>query len=168
MRTKLQGPRTAKNIKAVAAIAAKDEEAFKELIQLMMDNKDKEMAFLATWTISHVAEKNKVIPMPYMAKFIKRILDTDSDGIKRCIVKVWQLIKIPTMYHWEVADICFNFLKSPKEAVAIKAFSITVLQHLMKDLPELKNEVIFELEKQLPHAQAGFKVRAIGFLKLYN
>lgn len=168
MKIILQRPRSVKNIKEAAAIAVKDEAAFKELVNLMMDTKDEEMAFLAIWTISHVAEKNKTIAVPYMSKFLKRILNTNSDGIKRCIVKVWELIKIPSQYQWEVADICLNFLRAPDTAVAIKAFSITVLEHLMKDLPELKNDVVFELEKQLPHSPAGIKVRAIGFLKLYN
>lgn len=168
MKTLLQQPRSAKNIKATAAIAAKDEAAFRELVELMMDKKDEDLAFLATWTISHVAEKNKTIAVPYMAKFIKRILDTNSDGVKRCIVKVWELIKIPKQYHWEVADICLNFLKTADTPIAIKAFSITVLKHLINDLPELKNEVVFELEKQLPQSPAGIKVRAIGFLKMYN
>lgn len=168
MKTILQQPRSVKNIKAAAAIAAKDENAFSELIQLMMDKKDEDLAFLAAWTISHVVEKNKTIAVPYMPQFIKRILNTNSDGIRRCIVKVLETIEIPSKYHWEVADICFNFLKSSASPIAVKAFSITVLKNLMKHLPELKNEVVFELEKQLPHAPAGIKVRAIGFLKMYN
>lgn len=164
----LQGPRSVKTIKAAAAIAVNDEKAFAELVKLMMDTKDEAMAFLAAWTISHVAEKNKTIALPYMPQFIEKIKTTQADGIVRSIVKVWELIKIPKAYQWEVADICFNFLKSNTTAVAVKAFSISVLQHLMNDLPELKNEVVFELEKQLPHASAGFKVRAIGFLKIYH
>ncbi len=164
----LQGPRSVKTIKAAAAIAIKDEKAFAELVKIMMDGKDEALAFLAAWTISHAAEKNKTIAVAYMPQFLEKIQNTKAEGIMRSIVKVWELIKIPKECQWEVADICFNFLKSNTAPVAVKAFSISVLQHLMNDLPELKNEVVFELEKQLPHASAGFKVRAIGFLKIYN
>jgi hypothetical protein len=168
MKKMLQGPRSVKTIKAAAAIAIKDEKAFAELVKIMMDGKDEALAFLAAWTISHVAEKNKTIAVAYMPQFLEKIQSTKAEGITRSIVKVWELIQIPKEYHWEVADICFNFLKSNTAPIAVKAFSISVLQHLIKDLPELKNEVVFELEKQLPHASAGFKVRAIGFLKMYS
>jgi hypothetical protein len=38
-------------------------------------------------------------------------------------------------------DVCFRYFSSPTEAIAIKAFSIAVLQKLAKLYPEIINEI---------------------------
>ncbi len=168
MKSLLEKSRSRKNIEEVAIIASTDNNAFKELIRLMKDDTEVYLAGMAAWAASHAVEKNKLLAPIYIKDLLALVSKTHSDGIKRNIVRIWQMTKIPEKYSWEVADICFNFLKSNKESVAVKAFSITVFQHLIKDIPELKNEVMFELEKQLPHSPAAFKVRARDFFNNCN
>ena len=57
-------------------------------------------------------------------------------------------------------DICFNYVASPKEAVAIKAFSLSVLSNLGKLNPEILPEIKLLIEEQLPAQTAAFKSRA--------
>ncbi len=68
-------------------------------------------------------------------------------------------------FHGDVMDICFSFLESPKEAMAIKAFSMTVVANMAKHYPEIKTELRLIIEDQLPHQTAGFKSRAKKILK---
>ena len=62
-------------------------------------------------------------------------------------------------------DICFHYLSSPNEPVAIKAFSLTILQNLSKQYPEIKNEIKLIIEERWEHETAAFHSRAKKFLK---
>ena len=62
-------------------------------------------------------------------------------------------------------DICFRYVESPNEAVAIKAFSLTVLYNLSKLYPEIIPEVKTLIEIQWPKQTAAFRVRAKVFMK---
>ncbi len=87
------------------------------------------------------------------------------DSVKRNSVRLLQHVDIPEKYQGDVMNICFQYLENPAEAVAIKAFSITVLSNLAKQYPEIIPEVKILIEDQLPHQTAAFKVRAKVFLK---
>ena len=62
-------------------------------------------------------------------------------------------------------DICFKFLESPTEALAVKVFSMGVLGNLATIYPEIKTELKLIIEEQLPNQTAGFKSRAKKVLK---
>eukprot|EP01031_Cornospumella_fuschlensis_P001081 gene1081-1357_t len=64
--------------------------------------------------------------------------DNLHDAIKRNTIRVLQTVEIPEELHGIAADICFQYLSNHEEAVAIKAFSMTVLFNLSKHYPELK------------------------------
>ena len=54
---------------------------------------------------------------------------------------------------------------NPKEAVAIKAFSLTILGKLAKKYPEIIPEIKLLIDEQITHQSAAFKSRAKKFLK---
>ena len=87
------------------------------------------------------------------------------DAVKRNIVRLLQFISIPRSLQGKVADICFNYLNNPKEAIAVRVFSMTVLANLSTENPELKNELIPLIEDQLPFGSAGFRSRGIKVLR---
>src|ERR1019366_7428933 len=57
---------------------------------------------------------------------------------------------------WPLSYCVIKYLESPNEAVAIKAFSITVLGKLAKKYPEIIPEIKLMIEEQLPHQSAAF------------
>jgi hypothetical protein len=57
-------------------------------------------------------------------------------------------------------NLCFKYISSPTEPVAIKAFSITVLQNLAKQYPEILNEIKLIIEERWDHETVAFKKRA--------
>lgn len=63
-------------------------------------------------------------------------------------------------------NICFAYLESPAEALAIKVFSMTVLGNLAKLYPEIIPELKLLIEDQLPYQTAGFKSRGKKVLKV--
>ncbi|MBS1670911.1 MAG: hypothetical protein JST94_05595 [Bacteroidetes bacterium] len=55
---------------------------------------------------------------------------------------------------------CFNFIETPATPVAIKAFSLTILQKLSLQYPEIKQELKLIIEERWEHETAAFKSRA--------
>jgi hypothetical protein len=79
-----------------------------------------------------------------------------------------QFIEIPKSLHGEVANTCFDYLHDRKEAIAVRAFSMTVLANIAKTSPDLKRELILLLEDILPYGSAGLVSRARNTLKQFN
>ena len=87
------------------------------------------------------------------------------DAVKRNITRFLQFITIPKKFQGAVVDICLEYLANPKEAIAVRVFSMTVLTNMATENPELKNEIVPLIEDQLPFASAGFRSRAKRTLK---
>ena len=60
---------------------------------------------------------------------------------------------------------CFEYIHSPDEAVAVKAFALTVLENLSKQYPEIKSELKTIIEDRWDYESAAFKSRAKKILK---
>ena len=67
-----------------------------------------------------------------------------------------------------VADICFKFLNSAKEAIAVKVFAMDVLLNIVGKFPEMKEELKISIKDQLPFGSAGFQNRGTKILKLLD
>ncbi len=64
-----------------------------------------------------------------------------------------------------MADSCFTFLSDPKEPIAVKVFSMSVLANITKKQPELRDELRIVIEDQLPYSTPAFKSRGGKILK---
>ena len=143
----------------------KDQERFIELFNLFLHDEYR-VTQRAAWPVS-----NCVIAHPaFITKNWKKLIDNLKkpglhDSIKRNSVRFMQSIEIPKKYHGEVMDICFKFLESPIEALAIKVFSMTVLGNLAQKYPGIIPELKLLIGEQIPHQSAGFISRAKKTLK---
>lgn len=90
------------------------------------------------------------------------------NAIKRNTVRLLQDISIPEKYQGEVMNLCFTYVENPAEAVAIKAFSLTVLGNLSKQYPEIIPEIKLLIADQLAQQTAAFKSRARVLLKQFE
>jgi hypothetical protein len=120
----------------------------------------------AAWPLSYVAEKHPTLIKPHLKKILDYLKKPDvHDAVKRNTVRLLQFVDIPKKLYGQVADVCFGYLQDPKEPVAIRVFSMTVLSHIAADETELKKEVTIIIEDQLPYASAAFRSRAKKVLK---
>ncbi len=76
-----------------------------------------------------------------------------------------QFIDIPEELLGLTAELCFNFLNSGQESIAVKANAMTVLFNIVKKYPDLKEELKITIEEQLPFGSTGFKNRGSKILK---
>jgi hypothetical protein len=140
-------------------------ELFAELIEIFFDGNTRNNQY-ATSVMIHCIDEWNYLLLPYLEKLILNLQnDGLHDAIKRNTVRVLQDVEIPEKLHGTVADICFKYLQNPSEAIAIKVFSMTIIHNLTKDYPELKEELKFILEEQMPFQSAGFWSRAGKILR---
>lgn len=102
----------------------------------------------------------------HFSKLVKNLHSPGiHDSVKRNTVRLLQQIVIPKKFHGSIMDICFKYISSPNEPVAVKAFSLSILHDLSKQYPEIKEEMRLIIEERWPHETAAFHSRARKFLK---
>jgi len=140
-------------------------EHFAALIEIFFEHDIRKNQYAASIMI-HCVEKWDYLLTPYLEKLILNLRnDNLKDATKRNTVRVLQDVKIPENMHGILTDICFQYLQNPAEAIAIKVFSMTIIHNLTKQYPELKEELKFILEEQIPFQSVGFRNRAGKILK---
>jgi hypothetical protein len=120
----------------------------------------------AAWPISYCVQNHPELIKGHLEKMID-FADQPGvhDAVKRNTIRSLQFVAMPRNLQGKVFDFCFRCLANPKEPIAVRVFSMTVLSNLAKENPELKNEIIPLIEDQLPFASAGFRSRGTRVLK---
>lgn len=120
----------------------------------------------AGWPLSYCVELHPELINPHLKRIIQNLKSPGlHDSVKRNTVRLMQFIDLPKSLQGAAADACFGFMSNPREPIAVRCFSMTVLAHLSREQPELKKELRIILEDQLPYATAGFASRARRVLK---
>ncbi|MGB0524209.1 MAG: hypothetical protein ACPGJS_14670 [Flammeovirgaceae bacterium] len=113
----------------------------------------------AAWVMTHCTKNNQALITPYIERLVHNLKNDVHDAVKRNTVRLLQDYDVPDELLGELADVCFGFLASNKEPIAVKVFSMSVLANIVEKHPELKGELQVLIEDQLPYGSAGFKNR---------
>ena len=149
----------------IAGWIGDDAERFRELMQLFLTDIYR-VVQRAAWIVSMVAEKQPALIIPYLEAMVGKVGEQGVPvAVKRNVVRILQHIDIPEGIHGEVMNMCFDLLNDPKETVAVRAFSMTVLGNLAKAYPEIKQELRAVIEDILEHSPtAGMRSRGRSVL----
>ncbi|MBX3241545.1 MAG: hypothetical protein KIT80_11205 [Chitinophagaceae bacterium] len=149
----------------IVAYIGNHQERFDELVSIFL-NDEFRIVQRAAWPLSYCVIEHPALIKKHLKKIV---LNLKKDGlhnaVRRNTVRLLQHVEIPEFLQGEVMNICFGYVADPKEAVAVKAFSLTVLQNLAKTYPEIIPELKLLIEEQMPHQTAAFKSRAKKVLK---
>ncbi len=123
----------------------------------------------AAWPLSLCAENHPELIVPHL----KKLLDFLSklgihDSVKRNTIRLLQFIDIPKRNSGQIAELCFEYLQSKQEPIAVRVFSMTVLSKIMRDEPDLRNELKMIIEDQMPYSSPAFISRGRKVLKEIN
>lgn len=138
---------------------------FKQLVKILLDDNNP-AAPQAAWTLSFCVQQCPDVIYPHLEALIDNLYRKKlHDAVKRNTLREMQHINIPEKFQGKAADICFKFLSSGTEAIAIRAFSITVLCNICKQQPELKNELQLILKEQMRNGEPAITSRGKKALK---
>lgn len=155
---------SSRNTQSIVTYIGNNPGRFNVLVQIFLAGPYR-VSQRASWPLSYCVEQHPELIKPHLGVILK-VLDNETvhDAVRRNIVRLLQFIEIPKRYYGKVWSACYD-LMNPKQPVAIRAFSMTVLAAIAVKEPDLKNELILLIENQLPYASAGYLARARKVLK---
>ncbi len=138
----------------------KDKKRFAALMKLFFEGEYRQTQ-RAAWPMSYCVRNYPELIEPYFKPLIDNLRKRGlHNAIIRNTVRLLQDVEIPKIYHGKLMSICFDFIQSNEIPVAIKAFSLTILQKLSRSYPEILPELKLIIEERLPHESAAFRSRA--------
>ena len=168
IKTALLKEHSKKQCAAIVKFIGNDQKKFDELFDLFLHDEYR-VVQRAGWPISYCVEKYPDLIKKHFTKLLKNVEKKGiHDAVKRNTVRLLQYVQIPEKFHGQVMDLCFRYISSPTEAVAIKAFSISVLQNLAKRYPEIVNEIKLVIEERWNYETVAFKTRAKKLLNQFS
>jgi len=160
----LKNPGKSQVLRIVDSIG-NDPQKFKTLLNLFLTGPYR-ITQRASWPVSICVEKNPELAKPHLKLLLQNLTKRPlHNAVKRNTIRLLQYVNIPQKLQGFAADICFHYLLDPKEPVAVRVFSMTVLANIATDKPDLKRELHLVLEDQLPYGSAGFISRARKTMK---
>ena len=143
---------------------ASSQKHFDELFHLFLHDEYR-VVQRAAWPVSYCVIAHPEFITSHWSSLIKNLSKHHlHNAVKRNSIRLLVDINIPKKYQGKIMNICFAYLESPAEAVAVKAFSLKVLGNLAKQYPEIISEIKLLIEEQMPQQTAAFKASAKVFL----
>ncbi len=154
-------------IKIFISDVEKKPDLFAELVHLMTED-TYPISMRASWVAYHAYSKNPHLAKPYLKQFLSLLSTTNIDGTKRTLLKILNdyTTELSDDEFGLLADLAFSWAEDPKQAVAVKAFSIDILLNVIKVYPEAVHEVRGIIESILPEASSGLKNKCNKTLKI--
>ena len=123
----------------------------------------------AGWPLSYCAQKNPELIRKHIPKLIRNLKTPGlHDAVKRNTVRLLQDIPVPVRSQGELMNICFEYLASPDETVAVKVFAMTILEKLSRIYPDIRQELKWIIEERWDYETAAFHARGRKILKQLN
>lgn len=120
----------------------------------------------AGWPLSYAGRKHPILVQKHLKKLVKNLQKSNlHDAIKRNTIRLLESIEIPEEITGTLMNICFDYISSPVEKPAIKAFSLTVLENMTVKYPEIRSELKTIIEDRWDYETAAFRARARKILK---
>lgn len=122
---------------------------------------------LAAEIMGWCAEHKPQRLLPYLPRLLPLLRPSEHHvAVRRGIARALQFVPVPDELQTETFDRCLELLGSAAEAVAVKAYALTVLTGLAQLHPDLAAEILLVLEPQLPAASPSLRSRATASLPI--
>lgn len=120
----------------------------------------------AAWPIGLLAETQPQLLQKHLPLFVQLLRKPGlHNAVRRNITRILQYLQIPEKLKGDVMDACFSFICDVQEKAAVKAFSLTILEQLAVEYPEILPEIITIIEERWDYETAAFHSRARKILK---
>ena len=143
----------------ISSWAVESKANLKQLMQAFF-GKDKTLVQRASWSASKAYDLKPELFDVYLLQLITCLEKPIHGSVRRNSLRIMQSMAVPEEYQSQLIDTLFELLSDPKEESAVKAFAMTVAYNVVKQYPELGQELKIIIEDQLPYATPSFKSRA--------
>ncbi|MFY0594576.1 hypothetical protein [Roseivirga sp.] len=157
IRKQLLKEHSKKNTALIVSFIESNPDQIVELMDIFINERYR-LVQRSAWVVGDLGRSRPELIQPYIPLLIENLKKEGlHDAPKRNTMRFLQETKIDEVHWGELYDIAMQFLESKDEAVAVKAFSMTVAYNIVKNVPELKNELALVVEDLLPYGTPGIK-----------
>jgi hypothetical protein len=168
LRNQLLKEHTKNNRLVIVKWIGDSQQRFDELVALFLHDEYR-VAQRAAWPLSYVIEANPRLIKKHLPALLKNLKRPGIHGaVRRNTVRLLQYIVIPPKFQGEVMNLCFEYINSPAEEAAVKAFSLTVLANLARAHPAIIPELRLIIEERWDHEPPSFRARAKKLLREFS
>lgn len=149
----------------IVAYIGSNKDRFAVLMALFL-NGEYRITQRAAWPLSYCVREHPELIGPYFKALLENLEKTGLHvAVVRNTMRLLQEVDIPKKYHGRVMSTCFDNIQAPATPIAVKAFSLTVLEQLSATYPEILPEIKMIIEEQWDQAPPAFRSRAKKILK---
>lgn len=138
-----------------------NESHFKVVLEISLEDKYP-LSMRAARVVQMCCSNYPELILPYLNEIIDKLKDFKVDGVKRSLLKlISEGINLKEIeQNGKLACICFDMLMNPKEAIAIRNYSLDILFKIAEFEPDLKQEIEPILETMMLEDSTGLKNKA--------
>jgi hypothetical protein len=136
-----------------------DKRRFRQMMELLLHG-DCIVTQRAAWVLSSCYEFHPQLIAPWLPALLKKMREPGvHDALKRNVVRILECIDIPKPLLGTVVSLCFEYLDSVEAPIAVKAYSMSVLQRVAEQEPDLKHELQAAIELMIPYVAPALQAR---------
>lgn len=138
---------------------------FKALVEVFIQGPYR-LTQRAAWPLSICVERYPELAEPYYDQLLNfAVRPGVHAAVKRNVMRLLQFVDIPRRSQGKALKVAFAFLQDRKEPIAVRVFSMTVIERLSEDKPEILHELCLLLEDEMPFAGPAFRSRGMKILR---
>jgi hypothetical protein len=153
-----------RNTDLIADLVFHKPEVFGELMNIYFLNEEP-VSRRAVWIVDTVTEKMPHLLEPFIDRIILKLSEFQHDGLKRNTLRMLSRTNISILQSGLLMKICFEWLVSKSESVAVKVYSMDILYLISIKETDIKKELAESIEWRMQEESAGFKGHAVKILK---
>jgi hypothetical protein len=153
-----------RNTDLVADLILKKPELFGQLCCIFLKD-DGPVSWKAGWVADVVSERRPDLLEPYIEEIVSCLETFKLDGVKREALRMLVRSPLPVEQLGLLITLCFDWLTSSSESVAVKMFSMEILYRISQQEPEMKKELADSIEWRMQEETPGFRAHGKKLLK---
>jgi hypothetical protein len=143
----------------VAEIVLNRPELVNELWEIYLSSEEP-VSRRAAWIIDTASEDKPGWIEAFLPQLINKLPQFNHDGLKRHALRMIARMPFPAGTEGELLNLCFTWLLSTTESVAVKMYCIQILYRLSAAEPDILQELYDTIDFQMADGTPGF--RSIG------
>lgn len=154
-----------RNTDMIAGLVTQRPRLFKVLFTIFLANEEP-FSRRAAWVIDTITEKQPNLLEPVAGKIMHRLGQFSHDGLKRHALRMLNRAPLPVESDLGLMiSLCFDWLVSPHESVAVKVYCMDILYRISLLEPDIRKELSDSIEWRMEEESPGFRSHAKKILK---
>ncbi len=143
---------------AIVDYIGEDAVRLKDLMDLL-NGDDRLIAQRAAWPLMHYAERHPVMIEPFLPDLISLARKPNHPAVKRCVTRILDHSPLSEDVEGYAYELCHALAGSAQEDVAVRCFSLGVIEQTALKYVELIDEVLPIAEQMSQSDSAGMRSR---------